>query len=193
MFSGFDSQTGKILTGNIMMIVCCAFYIAWWLIAFHPDHAVKGFKSGWLLIPAFIFGVYGFSQIIAGIPIKEGNVSLFATMVPVIGGIIAYAVLFIVSLAILKRPVTTELFLIIGWSVLILLEMNSLYSLGYYSKTAAVAVIIITLIAGMISLVCYALYYNLDSVKGYIDGLIPLALAAIVMLAIDCGIFITAS
>ena len=25
---------------------CCAFYLSWWLIAFKPEGAVKGFKSG---------------------------------------------------------------------------------------------------------------------------------------------------
>ncbi|MCC8045030.1 MAG: hypothetical protein LIP12_05975, partial [Clostridiales bacterium] len=57
MFSDFDAQTRQMLTGNLLMIGCCAFYLAWWLIAFRPEDAVKGIRSGWLLIPALLFGV----------------------------------------------------------------------------------------------------------------------------------------
>lgn len=47
MFAGFEVQTRKILTGNILMILCCIFYLAWWLVAFKPTGAIKGMKSGW--------------------------------------------------------------------------------------------------------------------------------------------------
>lgn len=36
MFSDFDAQTRQMLTGNLLMIGCCIFYLAWWLIAFKP-------------------------------------------------------------------------------------------------------------------------------------------------------------
>ncbi|MCD8104465.1 MAG: hypothetical protein LUF35_05565 [Lachnospiraceae bacterium] len=66
MFSDFDAQTRQMLTGNLLMIGCCAFYLAWWLIAFKPEGAVKGIRSGWLLIPALIFGVAAVMQIAQG-------------------------------------------------------------------------------------------------------------------------------
>ena len=30
MFSNFDEPTRQMLTGNILMVICCAFYLAWW-------------------------------------------------------------------------------------------------------------------------------------------------------------------
>ncbi|MDD7219159.1 MAG: hypothetical protein PUI16_04100 [Clostridia bacterium] len=48
-----------ILKGNMFMIICCIFYLAWWILAFRPEHPVKGLRSGWLLIPAALCGIYG--------------------------------------------------------------------------------------------------------------------------------------
>lgn len=66
MFSDFDAQTRQMLTGNLLMIGCCVFYLAWWLIAFKPQGAVKGIRSGWLLIPALLLGVAAVIQIVQG-------------------------------------------------------------------------------------------------------------------------------
>jgi hypothetical protein len=42
---------------NILLITCCAFYLAWWLLVFKPTRAITGMKTGWLLIPAFAAGL----------------------------------------------------------------------------------------------------------------------------------------
>lgn len=84
MFSDYNIQTRKMLIGNLLLIVCCVFYLAWWLIAFKPEGAIKGFKSGWLLIPAVIFG-----------------------------GIAVYVILLLATAIFMKRQVTTELLIVI--------------------------------------------------------------------------------
>ncbi len=190
MFSDLDVHTRQMLTGNLMLIVCCVFYIAWWLIAFHPTHAVKGMRSGWLLIPAFIFGVWGVVQIANGASTDGETSVIIPTAAIVIGAIISYIVLFAGTLYFLHRQVTTELFLIVGWTALMLLELDMLYGLGEFRQTTAILLMVITLIAAVVSLVCYLLYYNLDAVKGYIDGIIPLSLAGIMMIVISAGVVI---
>ncbi len=40
----FDFSEKQIFRSNILLIVCCAFYLAWWLLAFRPAGAVKGMK-----------------------------------------------------------------------------------------------------------------------------------------------------
>ncbi len=66
MFSDFDVQTRQMLTGNLLMIGCCIFYLAWWLITFKPQGAVKSLRSGWLLVPALLFGVAAVVRIVQG-------------------------------------------------------------------------------------------------------------------------------
>ncbi len=190
MFSDLDTHTKQILTGNLMLIICCIFYIAWWLIAFHPTHAIKGMKSGWLLIPAFIFGVWGVVQIANGASTDEEISVILPTAGIVIGAIIAYIVLFAGTMYFMHRQVTTELFLIVGWTALMLLELDMLYGVGEFRQNTAILLMVITFLAAVVSLVCYLLYYNLDAVKGYIDGIIPLGLAGIMMTVISAGVLI---
>ncbi|MCD8079762.1 MAG: hypothetical protein LUF04_04910 [Bacteroides sp.] len=175
------------LTGNLLLVGCCVFYLAWWLIAFKPKSAIKGMKSGWLLIPAFLFGLAAVIQIVRGSNV-DGQTALLSRTVVLVGGVIAYVVLLAASSIILKRQVTTELFLIVGWTVLMFLEVNGLFALGQYSRGVSIGFLVVTVVAAIISLVCYLLYYNLDSVKGYVDGMIPLLLVAVMMIAVTVSV-----
>ncbi len=187
MFSQYDLQTRQMLTGNLLLVGCCVFYLAWWLIAFRPEGAIKGMKSGWLLIPAFLFGLAAVMQIVRGSSV-DGQAALLSRTGVVVGGVVAYVALLAASSIILKRQVTTELFLIVGWTVLMFLEVNGLFALGRYSKPAAITVLVIAVAAAVVSFVCYLLYYNLDSVKGYVDGMIPLLLVAVMMAAVTVSV-----
>ena len=54
-------------------MVCCAFYLAWWLMAFKTN-PIKGMKTGWLLIPAFAADIA--AVVMAGIDLVLLNGSL---------------------------------------------------------------------------------------------------------------------
>lgn len=187
MFSQYDLQTRQMLTGNLLMVACFVCYLAWWLIAFKPEGAVKGMKSGWLLIPAFLFGIAAVVQIVRGSEV-DGQAALFSGTAVAVGGVVAYILLLAASSLLLKRQVTTELFLIVGWTALMFLEVNGLFALGQYSRGMSIGFLVVTVIVAVISLVCYLLYYSLDSVKGYVDGMIPLLLVAVVMIAVTVSV-----
>lgn len=163
-----------LLRGNRLLIICCGFYLLWWLIAFNPRHAIKGNKSSVLLIPAFIFGLLGVIDIVKG----SGAEGLFSRRAALAVGIALYFALLLLSSALLKRQVTTELLLIVGWTVLMSIELNALYALGVYEKPLTLLLLFVTFALLVAFLVCYMLYYNLDGVKGFIAGSIPLILAA---------------
>ena len=167
-------------TGNIFLIFCCLFYLAWWLIAFKPEGAVKGIRSGWLLIPAAACGLAAVIMICKGISATAKEERLIPVLLIFVTGVIVYFVLLAGTWFIMKRQVTTELFLIVGWAALAVAEVSALFACGSYSKTAAIVFIVFIIIMAAVSMVCYLLYYNLDSVKGYIDGIIPLAAVAVV-------------
>ncbi|MCD8325876.1 MAG: hypothetical protein LUC90_04070 [Lachnospiraceae bacterium] len=187
MFSDFDVQTRQMLTGNLLMISCCAFYLAWWLIAFKPQGAVKGLRSGWLLIPALLFGVAAVIRIVQGSGAVESSALLFPRNMVLIGGVVIYIVLLVGTSVLLKRQVTTELFLIVGWTTLMFLELNALFAQGQFTKSTVIALLVITLIFAVVSMICYLLYYGLDRVKGYVDGMIPLLLVAVLMAVVTAG------
>ncbi len=190
MFSRFDILTRRLLEGSLLLILCCLFYLAWWFIAFKPTGAVKGLRSGWLLIPAAVFGTMSVVQMIRGCSLKEGADALFPQMYTLVGGLIAYVVLFLISCIGMKRQVTTELLLIVVWAALSCAQLNALFSQGVFTKSAALICMVLIVVAAVVSLVCYLLYYGLDSRMGYIDGAIPLILALVAEIGISIGIFV---
>lgn len=175
----------RFLTGNILLIACCAFYLAWWIIAFKPSGAVKGMKSGWLLIPAFILGIASVAMICSGVSATENSSMLIPSSLIAGAGLILYFALLALTWLLLKRPVTTELLLIIGWAALAAAEVSALYGRGAYTMLAASALIACVIILAAVSLVCYLLYYQLDSIKGYYDGMLPLVAVQVMMAIIS--------
>ncbi len=181
MFLSFDLRARQLLTGNILLIFCCAFYLAWWLIAFHPAHAVKGFRSGWLLLPALVCGLFSVIQIIRGCQSEGGDASLYSAAAVLIGAVLLYVILLLVSSLALKRQVTTELFLMVGWLALLFLELNRFYGLGLFPRGETILFLVLGVLFFAVGLLCYLLYYNLNEVKGYVDGMIPLLMVAVMM------------
>lgn len=181
----FDFSTKQILWSNILLIICCAFYLVWWLLAFKPNGASNGAKTGLLLIPAFVAGILAVILAVKGILSASTGAALFPKGTLLWGGIAALLVALIITSWFFKRPVTTELFLIVGWAVMALSEINVLYGLCRFSYSRATIFAVVIGIATLISLVCYVLYYNLGDLAGYFDGMVPLLLAALVMAGIS--------
>lgn len=188
MFSRFDVSTRQILIGNLFLIGCCIFYIMWWILAFRPINPIKGTKSGWLLLPAFVLGVIAVIMIISS---KSHNKLLFSNNIIIIGSIVVYVILAGITRIFMHRQITTELILIVGWLALMFKEMNTLYSLGHYSKMSMIVVLIICIVMCVASLICYIIYYDLDALKGYIDGMIPLIIVMVMMAFININTIIS--
>lgn len=176
-----DFSAKEIFQSNILLVICCAFYLIWWLLTFKPTGAIKGMRTGWLLIPAGAAGIAAIILAVKGILSASIGAGLFPGGLLLWGGVAAYLVLLAVTRLLIKRPVTTELFLIVGWAVLALSEINVLYGAGRFSHGLAAGFVAAVVAAALISLVCYVLYYNLGNRAGYFDGMIPLLLVALVM------------
>ena len=182
------SSVRNIITGNIMLIICCAFYLAWWMIAFKPEGAIKGMSSGWLLLPAAAAGIGAILVLVQAFRTASVEKSLISGLLLIIIGVAAYFALLAITYVCMHRMVTTELLLIVGWCILTLSEINVLYGLNVLSLSGIVTWFVIVIVSAAVSMVCYILYYGLDVLKGYIDGMIPLLIIAVVMLVITIGI-----
>lgn len=176
----FETAARQMLTGNVLLILCCACYLLWWLIAFRPSGHLDTINTRWILIPAFALGLTSIFVTLYGIRKADIRQILIPKDWILWGGIGAYVVLLIVTYVFFHRPVTTELLLIVGWAMLALAEINALYGMDVFSRKTAVIFCLITAAAVLGSLVCYVLYYRLGNTAGYIDGIVPLVLAATV-------------
>ncbi len=181
---GTGGPARQMLWGDVLLVGCCVFYLLWWALAFKPAGAVKGMKSGWLLIPAFLLGTTAVVMIVRGAGKADAADRFFSPWAVLLAGAVSYAVLLLVTWAVFHRQVTTELFLIVGWTALIFLEVNALYGLEIVSRSGAAALFAAAVAAALVSMVCYVLYYGLGARAGYVDGMIPLILAAVFMAAL---------
>lgn len=177
-----------IFIGNLFLIVCCAFYLLWWILAFKPTDPIRGIRSGWLLFPALIVGIAGGVLVVCGISHAEMMRTLYSGRSVLLVAVIAYAILLVVTRVFFHRIVTTELFLIVVWTALAITEAGTLYGMGFYPIRMTVAYLVGTVIIAAISFAAYLAYYQLDTVTGFLDGLLPLILVAAGTAAIDVGI-----
>ncbi len=168
--------------GDILLAACCGFYLLWWALATKPTGAVKGMKSGWLLIPAVLLG--GAAAISIFLGARSAAHPFFSVWTAIFVGVLIYAALIAVTWLAFHRQVTTELFLIVGWTVLMFLQGDALYGLGIVDRNAAMGIFVAAGAIAALSMACYLIYYRLDSRAGYVDGMIPLLLVAVFMVVL---------
>ncbi|MCI2059061.1 MAG: hypothetical protein LKJ80_07645 [Oscillibacter sp.] len=181
----FAFQTRQIFFGNLLLILCCAFYLAWWILAFRPANPVRGFQSGWLLLPALAAGIAATVFAARGLGAAAARPGLFPPGWVLWGGAAAYAAALAVTKFLLHRPVTTELLLIVGWAMLALSEVSALFGAGAFTRGTAAVFAAVIAAGTAVSLCCYVLYYRLSCTAGLIDGIVPLAAAALIMAAMN--------
>lgn len=171
----------KILFGNIAMILCSAFYLIWWSIAFKPGGSSTSFSTICIIL-AFITGIGGIILASFGISFLSCQEFFSHRWIIAIAGA-TYVTLFIITWKLLKRPVTSELAIILIWGVFECCILNVLY--GYYFwKGTSFILFVIVLGAVIVNMFYYVRYYNLPMERRYYEGMMPLAIDGSITLLI---------
>lgn len=182
MFSDYGLAMNTLFHGVLMLATCAGCYLLWWGVAFYPERHAPLWLSGILLVATAVCGIMAVNWMSQGIFQTEGIRKGVSGGWIMAGGVICYVVLLVISNLVFHRMVTTELFLIVGWAVLNLVTVNTLYASGLFSAGISVVFCVLTLAVVVGSLYCYMIYYNLEKWKGYIDGFLPLVMVGIAML-----------
>lgn len=194
LFIDIRVPVGKIFWGNVLLIVCSLFYLAWWCAAFKPRADAGIVKTSVLFGFTAAAGIGGLVLVVKGVLASSGaggsKAGLSNTAI-LLGGIGAYVLLLIATSVFLKRQVTSELLIIIGWTVLELCVINVMAGAGCLSTRVAFISGGAAIVAAIISLVCYLQYYRLEPYAGYVCGMVPLILAALVMLGITASLVLS--
>lgn len=171
----------KIFYGTAALVMCCVFYLIWWVLAFRPAGKV-GVTWPWLIFAA-VFGFAGVIVSVGGINTDVPGHKMLGIWPLIVGICVYFALLFITS-HFMHRMVTTELVLIVGWTALQFMVLDTaqcLASSGGISRQTAVAFMVLALIVAVLSLIAYLSYYKLPVVKGYIAGMLPLIMIGVLM------------
>ncbi|WP_088227383.1 hypothetical protein [Desulfosporosinus sp. FKB] len=133
------------------------------------------------LLVALIAGVIAIILMTAGIV----SLSFISKGLPVrfilIGGAVLYVLLFFVTTIVFHRIVTLELMVIDIWAILELSAVAVLFGTGRFGAGRAAVLVALVGIATVVGLICYVLYYRLDGMSSYWDGMVPLIIDLFVM------------
>jgi hypothetical protein len=173
----------QIITGQVLLILCCAVYLVWWYRGFRPGIHVSrvGGVNGALLLVTAVLGFAG--MIFSLMPVEEIRKPLISQGMIVICGIAAYVVLLVLTRGFFNRIVTTELFLIVGWTMLETIVADRLYAIGSLGSKSFFAITVIIAIAFLIGIVLYVAYYRMEEMKAFYAAMVPLVVDAAAMAA----------
>jgi hypothetical protein len=167
-----------IITGQILLIVCCIFYMIWWYRGFKPNVEADrlGGINGILLLITAVLGVAGI--LFSLMPTSETVGIKYSQTYIIIGGIAAYIILMMVTKYAFNRIVTSELFLIVGWTILELSLLNRLDGSNLLSGTGLMVVYVSVVLAFIISMILYVAYYRMEDNAAFYSAMVPLVTEA---------------
>ena len=173
----------QIITGQFFLILCCAVYLVWWYRGFRPGVHVSraGGINGILLLITAVLGFVGI--VFSLMPAREIRKPLISQGMIVICGIAAYVVLLVLTRVFFNRIVTTELFLIVGWTMLETIVADRLYAIGSLGSKSFFAITVIIAIAFLIGIVLYVAYYRMEEMRAFYAAMVPLVVDAAAMAA----------
>ena len=174
----------QVLTGQILLILCCVVYLVWWYRGFRPGVYVSraGGVNGVLLLITAALGMAGI--IFSLMPVQYVTEPIFSQLSIAICGIAAYILLLAVTKWGFHRIVTTELILIAGWTTLEMAVVNKLYASGAMSYGGLLLTLFVIAAAFLISIVLYVAYYRMEEMKAVYAAMVPLVTEAIAMAVI---------
>ncbi len=179
-FRSFTAPLWEIFAGNLLLLICSLFYLAWWVVSYRPSPS--GGSFGWLYITAaFITGLAAIALMSGGINALSQDSTGLPVRFILMGGAALFIVLLLVTAIAFHRTVTSELLIIHIWAALELSAVAVLYGTGRFSAGRAAALAALVGIVTVAALICYVLYYRLDGTARYWSGMVPLATDAFVM------------
>ena len=181
----------RLLSGQCLLILCCAFYLIWWYRGFRPGTTVDrvGGVNGALLLVTAILGLAGL--VLSLLPVSDAAARLrISPSFIIFGGITVYILLLLVTRYAFHRIVTSELFLIVGWTMLEVAVINWLNGAKYLTGYRLAVMLIILAAAFVISIIFYVAYYRMEEMKAFYAAMLPLVTEAAAM-AVLVGLLMT--
>ena len=188
-FHNFTAPIWEIFAGNVLLLLCSLFYLAWWVIVFRPNASEKSPAGTICITFAFLTGVAAIALMSGGIHALSNSTKGVPVSSVLLGCAALFVLLLLVTTIVFRRPITSELIIIHIWTALELSAVAVLYNAGRFGMGRAVTLAVFAGIATVIGLVTYVLYYRLEGTASYRDGMIPLISDAVVM-AVFAGVMV---
>lgn len=181
-FNSFTVPLWELFAGNLLFLFCSLFYLVWWVVDFRPN-STSGAAGTFLLMFAFFTGIGAIILMSVSINSLSRNSKVLPLRFILIGVAVLYIALYLITTYVFHRPATSELLIMHIWVAVELCAITVLYGIGRFGSGCVVALMTLVGIVTVAGLICYVLYYRLDGMSSYWDGMIPIAADAFVMAA----------
>ena len=130
-----------------------------------------GGANGILLLGTAVLGVVGVVLSLTKVPLittpKIGEIWILVV------GIAAYVLLLLMTRFVFHRIVTTELILIVGWTMLEIAVICNLNAAGGLSESGFTIMCTVIAVAFIISIILYVAYYRMEEMKAFYTAMVP--------------------
>jgi hypothetical protein len=179
LFRSFTTPAWEIFIGNLLLLLCTIFYIAWWTTDFKPNPN-NGPSGGIFIGLAFVTGTAALALMSHGIGSLSEYTKGLQIKFLIAGSAALFVVMLLVTVIAFHRIVTSELIIIHIWTALELCAVAVLYGTERFGGVSAVIMYALTGLAFATGIICYVVYYRLDETGRYWIGLVPIAADAFV-------------
>ena len=180
-FHNFTPPLWEIFAGNLLLLFCSLFYLAWWVVAFRPNASEKSSTGTICITAAFITGIAAIALMSGGIRALSSSANGVPVSYVLLGCAALFGILLLVTTLVFHRLVTSELIIIHIWTALELSAVAVLYNTGRFGLGRTVTLAALVGMATIAGLIAYVLYYRLEGTASYRDGMVPLIADAFVM------------
>lgn len=132
-----------------------------------------------LLLMTAAFGLVGVVMSTGAVP--ESYPAKINPLYLIPAGALAYVMLLLITRLVFHRVVTTELILIVLWTVLELAVINKLNSGEYLSDKLFLFMAIVIIAVFIADIILYVAYYRMEEMKAFYAAMAPLIAAAVTM------------
>jgi hypothetical protein len=172
-FRNFTAPLWEMFTGNLLLLFCSLFYLGWWVVNFRPNSS-GGPAGGFFITAAFITGVAAIALMSVGISSLSNDSKGLPVKFILLGSATLFFILLLITTIAFHRAATSELVIIHIWLALELSAVAVLYGTSRLGTGSAAVLTAFVLIAFIVGLICYMLYYRLDATASYRAGMFPL-------------------
>ena len=170
--------------GQTLLIICFIIYMIWWYRGFRPAISISRVKglNGLLLAITALTGIAGI--ILSLQAPAEPAVMKIQPIAILIIGVVGYIALLLVTGLMFKRSVTSELLLIVVWTMLEVYVITLLNSAGGLTDTRFGIMCGVIAVAFLGSMICYCLYYRLEEKAAFYTAMAPLVAGIVSMVVL---------
>ena len=175
----------RLIVGQILLIVCFVIYLIWWYRGFRPGASVNRVWgiNGILLALTAAFGIGGVAITLLGDNTQSSEL-IISPMTILIAGIVTYIGLLLFTRFVFGRVVTSELLLIVAWTMLEVWVIDVMNGIGNLSTTRFAVMFAALAVAFIVSIVLYIAYYRMEEMKAFYAAMVPLIAAEACMICL---------